>query len=409
MQTTIASVTGKMVLDSRLTPTLSVTVEGSDGSMGTFSVPSGASTGVHEAHELRDNGTSHGGVVRALAMLEDEIAPALIGVNLCDQFEIDTKLIALDGTPNKERLGGNTMIGVSIAAAKAAALSQKKEVWDHLHTTYWSGTKPAFPRLYANLVNGGKHAETMLAFQEYHVVPKTTNMAKASALIKKIQTRLQQKIVSEYGPTKTGDEGGFALAVADIEVPLILLKSVIDELGVGDKVDLALDVAASSFFNSAQNRYQIGGVLYDDAALITLYERLSTAYRLISIEDPFQEEDFASFASLAASAPGVLRVGDDLTTTNKERLARAIREKSIDAIIIKPNQIGTLSETVETMKLAQENGIKCIVSHRSGETLDPFIADLAYASGAYGIKLGAHGPREREAKYARLIAIEQAN
>lgn len=404
MTPTITSITGKMILDSRRTPTLSVTVEGSDGSAGTFSVPSGASTGVHEAHELRDNGTSHGGVIRALAILEDEIAPALVGKSLHAQEEVDRTLIALDGTANKERLGGNTTIGVSIACAKAAAASDRREVWQYLHHKYWSKKKAAMPRLYANLVNGGKHAETALTFQEYHVVPKTTDMKEASEIIAKIQERLGKIIENKFGHVRVGDEGGYALPVADVEEPLALLEQAAKETNMRDQVDFALDVAASSFFDGAT--YRVAGESFDAPSLASLYERLSGKYGLLSVEDPFAEEDFASFASLSSRVPGVLLVGDDLTTTNKERLERAISEKSIDAIIIKPNQIGTLTETIETMKCAEENGIKCIVSHRSGETLDAFIADLAYASGAFGIKLGAHGPKEREAKYARLIGIE---
>ena len=406
MTITIKSVTGKTVLDSRRVPTLSVTVEGSDGSRGTFSVPSGASKGAHEAHELRDNGTLHGGVVRALELLESEIAPALVGKKLSAQKEIDELLISLDGTPNKERLGGNTLIGVSIALAKAAAASEKKEVWEYLHDMYWSDKGPAFPRLYANLINGGKHAETELAFQEYHVVPKTTNMKEASALVARIQEKLGKVIKKEFGHVKMGDEGGYALPVTDVERPLAVLQEAVKSLGLEEKVEFALDVAASSFFDTEKKKYTIDGAGYSVSQLETLYEGLIDRYDLVSLEDPFAEEDFASFAILLSHLGGTLCVGDDLTTTNKERLIRAASERSVDALVIKPNQIGTLSETIATMKYAEESGIKCIVSHRSGETSDDFIADLAYASAAFGIKLGAHGPREREAKYSRLLAIE---
>ncbi len=404
---TISCIIGKTVFDSRKVPTLSVTVEGSDGSRGTFSVPSGASKGAHEAHELRDNDTPHGGVIRALDLLETEIAPALIGKKLLAQEEIDELLISLDGTSNKEHLGGNTLIGVSIAVAKAAAASQKKEVWQYLHDTYWNNQKPAFPRLYANLINGGKHAETALAFQEYHVVPKTTNMKEASALVASIQEKLGRNIEKKFGHVNTGDEGGYALPVTDVEEPLALLQEAVVSLGVEDNVEFALDVAASSFFDTDKNTYVIDGIEYGIADLESLYEKLSTSYKLLSLEDPFSENDFASFAKLSNHLGGVLCVGDDLTTTNKERLLRAASERSVNALIIKPNQIGTLTETIATMKCAEQSGIKCIVSHRSGETCDDFIADLAYASSVFGIKLGAHGPKEREAKYSRLLTIEK--
>lgn len=409
MPSTIISITGKSILDSRMNPTVSITVEGSDGSRGTFSVPSGASTGIHEAHELRDNNTSHGGVVRALSLLETEIIPALVGKDLFAQKENDNILITLDGTPNKSRLGANTLIGVSVALAKAAAASKGVEVWQYLHDAYFPDRKAGFPRLYANLVNGGKHADTPLAFQEYHVVPKTTSMAEASLIIARMQERLGEDIIRQYGPARKGDEGGFALPVSDVEKPLAMLRNTAFELGLQEQAEFALDVAASSFFDAGKREYLANGTAYNTQDLAGFYRYLSEKYNLLSIEDPFNEEDFASFASLSQFVGDTIRVGDDLTTTNKERLSRAISEKSIDAIIIKPNQIGTLTETVETMDLAHKNGIRCIISHRSGETMDDFIADLAYASGAFGIKLGAHGPSEREAKYSRLIAIEKAN
>lgn len=408
MSATIASIEGKAITDSRGVPTLSITVRGSDGSAGTFDVPSGASTGIHEARELRDGNTRTGGIASALSLLEKQVASTLIGKELTAQKEVDDYLIKLDGTPNRSRLGGNMLIGISVALAKAAAASGGKETWQYLHDTYWQNRNVAFPRLYANLINGGKHAKTALPFQEYHIVPKTTNMKEASSLIANIQEKLNETIIRQYGPVKVGDEGGYALPVADIEKPLILLRNAVHELGLQDQVEYALDVAASSFLNTEFRGYSISGKRYDVPDMLSLYGYLTSKYGFVSIEDPFGEEDFSAFAALAEKIGDVLRVGDDLTTTNKERLAHAVQLQSIDAIIIKPNQIGTLTETIETMHFAEENGIKCIISHRSGETLDDFIADLAYASGAFGIKLGARGPREREAKYSRLLAIENA-
>lgn len=406
MPVTISSIKGERILDSRGTPTLLVFVTASDGSTGTFSVPSGASTGVHEAHELRDDGTSKGDVTHAISLLESEIAPALFGMDISAQEAIDAKMIELDGTANKERLGGNTMIGVSVACLKAAASSRGMEVWQYLHDTHFPEKKPSFPRLYANLINGGKHAATPLAFQEYHVVPKTDDPKAAADIVRAVQEALGALIQSEFGDVQTGDEGGYALPASDVRKPLMLLEEASRIAGVRDGVEFALDVAASSFWDADVNSYRIAETAYETSALGDLYRELASAHQLLSIEDPYHEEDFVSFASLRETLPSVLVVGDDLTTTNKERLSRAIESGSISAIIIKPNQIGTLTETIKTMAYADAHGIKCIVSHRSGETDDTFIADLAYASAAFGIKLGARGPKEREAKYARLQAIK---
>lgn len=407
MSATISSIKGERITDSRGNPTISVSVTASDGSTGIFSVPAGASTGIHEAHELRDGGT--GDVTGALALIANEIAPALLGMDVSAQEYIDRKMIALDGTPNKERLGGNTMIGISVACAKAAAHSAGKEVWQYLHDAHFADKESAFPLLYANLINGGKHAQTALAFQEYHVVPKTRNMKEASSLVARIQEELGRMIKERYGSAPIGDEGGYALPESNVETPLLLLEEASRAAGALEEVSFALDVAASSFFDKEKNAYEIAGTSYGNAELTALYDRLVIRFGLLSIEDPYQEEAFEAFAQLRGNTTSLfLRVGDDLTTTNKERLSRAIQEKSIDAIIIKPNQIGTLTETIETMKSAEENGIKCIVSHRSGETSDDFIADLAYASAAFGLKLGARGPSKREAKYSRLLSIEES-
>lgn len=221
MTVTIASITGEIINDSRGVPTLSVTVTGSDGSKGTFSVPSGASTGIHEAHELRDDTTSHGNVTQALALLTTEIQEALVGKDIFAQKEIDTLLKDLDGTSTKSRLGGNTLIGVSIALCKAAAQANGKELFDYLHTYYFNEMKVSAPRLYANLINGGKHANTKLAFQEYHVVPKTTDMKEAQALITSIQEKVREVATTRFDSIVTGDEGGMLFLVQIFESHLI--------------------------------------------------------------------------------------------------------------------------------------------------------------------------------------------
>ena len=406
MSITITSLRGESITDSRNVPTLLVTVLASDGSIGTFAVPSGASTGAHEAYELRDDGTAHCGVTHACEYISGEISQALIGKDIFNQQDIDDTLRKLDGTENKSRLGGNTLIGISIAVAKTASKASEKEVWEYLHDTYFSQRKTSFPRLYANLINGGKHATTPLAFQEYHVVPKVTSPRESSILIARIQENLLEVASTRFDSVVTGDEGGYALPLTDVVAPLVLLDEVVTGLGVREQVEFALDVASSSFYNTEKNTYHVGNDDLDIPAMMALYTDIEHTFKLLSIEDPFDEEDFGSFSALPNSIGNVLRVGDDLTTTSKERLLHALQEKSVDALIIKPNQIGTLSETIETMLCAYEHDIKCIISHRSGETLDDFIADLAYGSGAFGIKLGARGPAEREAKYSRLIAIE---
>lgn len=402
----VSDVFAECIADSRNVPTLRVTVTGSDGSKGMFSVPSGASTGIHEAHELRDDGTSHGGVTKACELINTEIVNAIRGVSLFSQEEVDSLMIKLDGTETKLRLGGNSLIGVSVALAKAAASSKKVPVWKYLHDVYFSDRQLEFPRLYANLINGGKHASTALAFQEYHVVPKTKIPSEALQIIQTIQDALKSHAEHRFGVLSVGDEGGYALPYTDVIAPLTLLKEVVEELGLQEQVDFALDVASSSFYDVDAQVYRIDNVPYSSETLTKLYETIAGRFPMVSVEDPFNEDAFDDFAQLKRSVT-FLRVGDDLTTTSKSRLEKAITLDSVDALIIKPNQIGTLTETIETMRFAFKNNIKTIVSHRSGETMDDFIADLAYASGSFGIKAGARGPKEREAKYTRLLAINE--
>jgi enolase len=407
MSVTISSVKGERILDSRNVPTLLVTVTASSGLSGSFAVPSGASTGIHEAHELRDDGSSHGDVRIAISLIEGEIQRALIGRDVTSQKVIDDILIALDGTETKSRLGGNTLIGVSIATAKVGALSREIPLWKYLHESFFQEKTPSFPRLYANLINGGKHAKTKLVFQEYHIVPKASSLEESLQILTKFQNVLFAKIQERYGELVIGDEGGCALPVSSVTEPLGLYEEVREELVLNDRIDFALDVASTSFYDEGTKLYHVGDEDKDTAGMHALYEELLTTYHLLSIEDPFYEEDFKAFTESKRYFGASLRVGDDLTTTSVTRLKKAIEEGCVDALIIKPNQIGTLTETIATMRLADAHGIKCIVSHRSGETMDSFIADLAYASGAYGIKAGARGPKEREVKYARLLEIEE--
>jgi enolase len=411
MDDTIKKITAREILDSRGEPTLEVAVFAGDaGARGIFSVPAGASKGSHEAAEKRDgDGEAFRGmgVLSAVALVEGEINKALVGASIFDQKKIDETLIALDGTAARSRLGGNTMIGVSIAAAKAAARAAGKEVFEYLPTLAPDITRSrAVPLLYMNLCNGGKHAQTPLAFQEYHIIPQFDDVGAALSAATTVQAALRDTLIATLGPSSAnlGDEGGFVPGTADVRLPLVALAATLKDLGLTDRVKLSLDTAASSFSNNG--KYTVGGETLAPAALLRTYLALAQEFSLFSIEDPFAEEDFADFAALRAQGNGLRVVGDDLTTTNAARLQKAIDNKSIDALIIKPNQVGTLTETLATMKLARDNGIECIVSHRSGETDDDFIADLAWAFGCFGLKAGAPMREERVVKYNRLWEIQ---
>lgn len=420
----ITKIEAEEIKDSRGNPTLKVTVFCGDISAN-FSVPSGASTGIHEAHELRDEDGK--GVKRAIEKVNNIIAPALIGKDVGNQKEIDEIMIKLDRTSNKDNLGGNSMIGVSIACAKTAAKVSGVEVFEYLRTLVeikpslrpGSGQARKVPHLYMNLINGGKHvlqqgsgqAKNNLAFQEYHVVPDTEDASEAVEIGIKIQNSIKDIILEKYGEESLvlGDEGGYAPKITNIREPLVILSDAIKKNNLDSKVRLALDVAASSFYNhpdgGGDGKYKIGEKNVSKEELMSVYKNLINEFNLLSIEDPFDEEDFNSFTQLKIQNPNLKVVGDDLTVTNVDRLKEAIEKNSINAMIIKPNQIGTLFETLTTMKLARENNIELIVSHRSGETDDNFIADLAYAFGCFGLKSGAPLKPERKVKYDRLIEI----
>ncbi|MFA6256783.1 MAG: enolase [Candidatus Paceibacterota bacterium] len=397
----ITKITAEEIKDSRGNPTLKVVVN-VDGQSGSFSVPSGASTGAYEALELRDDDGK--GVKTAAGKVNTIIAPALVGKNIFSQKEIDETMLALDGTDNKSNLGGNAMIGVSIACARAGAVVTGKEVFEYLRTLAEVKPSRETPHLYMNVVNGGKHAKNGLAFQEYMIVPDTLNAEEALEIGISIQNTLKENIMKKLGPDSVvfGDEGGFAPKINDIREPLYFLHEAIKQNGLEGKIRLALDVAATSFYTDGQ--YEVGGQKISKEELLEIYKSIQKEFNLLSIEDPFEETDFASFRALTGEH-GALVVGDDLTVTNVKLLKQAIENKSISAMIIKPNQIGTLSETLDTMKLARENDIELIVSHRSGETDDDFIADLAYAFGCFGLKAGAPSRPERLVKYRRLVKI----
>ncbi len=401
MEDKITKIIAEEMKDSRGNPTIKVTVWVGDTS-GSFSVPSGASTGIHEAHELRDEDGK--GVKNALGKIKENIAPALVGQNIFDQKKIDKIMIELDGTSNKDNLGGNSMIGISIACAKVAAKVKGIETFEYLRSLVEMKASHSAPLLFMNLINGGKHAENNLAFQEYHIVPSTENVEEALEIGIGIQNTLKEIILKDLGKESIilGDEGGFAPKLQEVRKPLEFLARAIKENNLQDKVRLALDVAASSFCSNGV--YRVDGKNISKEELAGTYNSLIKEFNLFSIEDPFEEEDFDSFAKLKEKNETIV-IGDDLTVTNKSLLEKAIEKGSINGMIIKPNQIGTLTETLETMKLARENNIELVVSHRSGETDDDFIADLAFAFGCFGLKAGAPTKPERMVKYKRLIKI----
>lgn len=411
--TTITAVRAREILDSRGKPTLEVTVD-CEGGSGTFGVPSGASTGTREALELRDSDKSHfggQGVLKAATHVNVNLAGALIGMDVRDQRALDKRMIEMDGTPNKSKLGGNAIVGISVAVARAAASATKTPLREYLHSLA-PDIKPTHrvPFLCMNLINGGKHAATRLAFQEYKVVPQTQDINEALQIGTGMMRALKHRIAREYGAVNAnvGDEGGFAPDLDSVRRPLELFMETAVELNLDHKIKLAMDVAASSFYSASDDRYEYDGGKHTAAELESTLRSMMRDFPLLYIEDPFNEDKFDDFARLNEAYSmkhETLIVGDDLTVTNSAILLQANKLQAISGIIIKLNQVGTLTETLDCMQLARNNGIECIVSHRSGETNDDFIADLAVAFGVFGIKAGGPQRGERIAKYNRFLQL----
>lgn len=409
----LASLHALEILDSRGNPTVQVTAVLDDGSTGTAGVPSGASTGTHEALELRDNDAKRydgKGVGQAIRNIVGPIATALHGSTVEDLRAVDAHLRTLDGTPNKSKLGANALLGVSLAIARAAAMSAKKPLYKFLQEHY--NFSPAhFPRPFCNVINGGVHApDSGLSFQEFMLVPQQPTFPDQLRCTVEIFQALKKVIKGKALSTLVGDEGGFAPKMRTNEEPLQLLAEAITNAGytLGTDVVLAMDAAASEFVKP-DGTYPLvleGKGLSADQ-LTALYVEWHQKYHLFSVEDGLAEDDWEHWHTHTAdlSAAGMWVVGDDLFVTNVERLRRGIAERVGNAILIKVNQIGTLSETMDTIRLAQEHGYKIIVSHRSGETVDTTIADLAVAVGAEGLKAGSMSRGERLAKYNRLLEI----
>ncbi len=410
----IKSVIAHEIFDSRGNPTIEVACVLSDGSKGVASVPSGASTGTNEAHELRDGDTAYHngkGVKQAIQNVNKEINEHIAG-KLFDQQTLDATLCALDSTKNKIRLGANALLGVSLAFAKAVAISQGIPL--HLFFTKETGHHflPRVPSILCNILNGGKHATNGLAIQEYMVVPvggKT--VAEQVKIALSVMDALKKILHNEGNSTELGDEGGFTPSFSSDEDPFVYITRAIVEAGYTfAECAIAIDCAATSFFDNGTYVLRDKGVtrLYSGKELIEWYVSLADKYPIISIEDPFEENEFQLFAALADRLKGRVRiVGDDLTTTNAQRMEHAASMNAITAVIIKPNQIGTVSETLDAITFARGQHWDIIISHRSGETNDTAIADLAVGVGARFLKAGAPSREERLVKYRRLIEIEK--
>ncbi len=408
----IESITAREILDSRREPTIEVELTAS-GAVGVASVPAGASTGSHEALELRDGDASRyggRGVLRAIANVAEKIVPALVGKEF-DQGSLDAVLCALDGTPQKSALGANAILGVSLAFARAFAARQGTELYAYIAAlagrSSFSLPQPAF-----NVLNGGRHARGGLSVQEFMLVPVAfDSVAQKVEAAQKVVGALEKRLTAAGHSTEPGDEGGFAPKLRDTRDALDLLLAAIADAGYSKgQIPLALDVAANSFYT--EGVYMFDGNPRAREELLAWYEQLAAEYPLLSIEDPFAEDDPEAFALLRERLGGrsrTLVAGDDLTVTSAERIGRAAADGAIDAVIIKPNQIGTVTETLAAAAAAREKGLKLFASHRSGETLDAGIADLAVGIGCDYIKAGAPTAPERMAKYNRLIAIEQTN
>ncbi len=409
----IVDVRGREILDSRGNPTVEADVVLESGVRGRAAVPSGASTGEHEAVELRDGDPSRyggKGVRRAAAHVSGEIRGALLGADPADQAALDRRLIALDGSPDKSRLGANALLAVSLAAARAAAAEADRPLYAHL------GGEEAhlLPVPMLNLLNGGAHADNNVDIQEFMVVPiGADSFAEGLRAGAEVFHALRRRLADRGLATAVGDEGGVAPDLDSNREALDLLMGAIEEAGYrpGEAVALALDCAASELWRAEAGVYRLEseGASLDAEALSARYEAWVDAYPIVSIEDGLAEDDWAGWRGLTERLGArVQLVGDDLFVTDSERLRRGIEEGVANAILIKPNQIGTVTETLEAMGVAAEAGFASVVSHRSGETEDTFIADLAVATGAGQIKTGSVCRSERVAKYNRLLRIEEA-
>jgi enolase len=404
MEYSIKDIRAREILDSRGNPTVEVEVKTEGHHFGRAAIPSGASTGIYEAVELRDGGNRyHGkGVLSAINNIEELIQPRIQGLDVRDQSGIDESLIKLDGTSNKGKLGANAILGVSIACAKAAAKSENLGLYKYLNPDAYLLPIPFF-----NVINGGMHAGNQLDFQEFMVAPTAaSSFSEALRIGSEVYHSLKVYLLEKYGRNaiNVGDEGGFSPPISTPEEALDAIMSAIEELGYQRKTRLAIDVAASSFFK--EGVYIFKGKKASRSDLIDEYTELVKSYPIVSIEDPLEEEDYQGFVEVTKSLP-IQILGDDIFVTNKSRLLRGIEMGACNALLWKVNQIGSLTEAFEAANLAMRNGYRVMASHRSGDTEDPFVADLSVAIGCGQIKSGAPARGERTAKYNQLLRIEE--
>jgi enolase len=409
----IVDVAAREILDSRGNPTVEVEVQLDGGEVGRAAVPSGASTGAHEVLELRDGDpTRYGGkgVRKAVAHVRDVIAPAIVGMDALDQAAVDAAMLALDGTPNKGKLGANAILGVSLATAHAAAAAVGLPLFRYLG----GALARTLPVPLMNILNGGAHADTRVDFQEFMVVPVgAASFADGLRMGAEVFHALKKGLKSRKLATGVGDEGGYAPDLPTNEEALVLVGEAITAAGYtpGKDVALALDVAATEFFDSKTRTYRLKGEgkSHDAAGLVAMYDQLCRKYPIVSIEDGMAEDDWEGWAGLTRALGGSVQlVGDDIFVTNVERLKKGIEEKVANAILVKVNQIGSLTETVDAVRTAQRGGYAAVMSHRSGETEDVTIADLAVALDCGQIKTGSASRTDRVAKYNQLLRIEEA-
>ena len=403
----IKSVTSREILDSRGNPTIEVEVKLDNGIIGRAAVPSGASTGAFEAAELRDGGKRYlgKGVLTAIKNVNEKLAPVVIGLSAEDQRTLDEKMIALDGSKNKSNLGANAILGVSLATARAAANSANQSLFKYLG----KDEAKTLPVPMMNILNGGAHADTNVDIQEFMVAPIGAQSFKESLRWgAEIYHSLKSVLKKKGLATSIGDEGGFAPNLDSNRAALDLILVAIELAGfkAGSDVALAMDVAATEFCENGLYKFE-GKELTSDQ-MISYYSDLESAYPLVSIEDPLDENDWAGWAKMTqVLGQKVQIVGDDLFVTNLIRLKKGVKELTANAILIKPNQIGTVTETLEVITFAKKNNFNTIISHRSGDSEDTFIADLAVATESSQIKTGSLARSERVAKYNRLLRIEE--
>jgi enolase len=404
----IKRIKAREILDSRGNPTVEVDLYTGAG-MSRAAVPSGASTGKHEALELRDGGKRYlgKGVLKAVDHVNRIIAPNMLGKDVCRQEEIDEELVELDGTEKKSKLGANALLGVSMAVCRAAALAKGMPLYRYI--AFLSENKDlTLPIPSLNVINGGAHAGNALDVQEFMVQPFAGTFAESLRMASEIYQTLKGILLKKYGrhSINVGDEGGFAPPLKSTEESIEIILRAVDEAGYHGKAEIALDSAASGFFQDG--RYRLEGKRYGTEKLVEWYADLVDKYPIISLEDPFAEEDWHGFVSLTEKVGSkVTVIGDDLLVTNIKRIHKALELGACNGLLLKVNQIGTVSEAMAAARLAMENKWKVMVSHRSGETSDPFIADLVVGLGTGLIKTGAPCRSERLAKYNQLLRIEE--